>query len=403
MHESQLSLRENLRGLPRGAWILFFGTFLNKFGTFVLPFLAIYMASLGYSTAQAGAAMAAYGVGSLVASLLGGYLADELGRRKTIVLSMFCAAAALLALSQARSVSTIVFCAALAGLTCELYRPASSALLADLVPAGRRVTAFAAYRMALNAGFAFGPATAGFLAKKSFTWLFIGDAATSVLFGLVAWFFLPVGVRGTRAGGTWREIASILRIDKQFVQVLCAVLATALVFVQAFSTMSLEVTRHGFSPADYGLIISFNGALVVLFELPLTSITKRFPARRMMGVGFLLIGAGFASNGLTRTIPLLVCTTALFTLGEMIAMPVSSAYVADLAPAHQRGLYMGTYSLAWSVAFVCGPSLGLLLFSVSPLALWLTCGVLGTVSAAIILLEPQPKPAPAKMPEFIEN
>src|SRR5437764_7432117 len=115
MNELHSSLAQNLRALPRGAWILFFGTFLNKFGTFVLPFLAIYMASLGYSTAQAGAAMAAYGVGSLVASLLGGYLADELGRRKTIVLSMFCAAAAVFALSQARSVSTIVFCAALAG------------------------------------------------------------------------------------------------------------------------------------------------------------------------------------------------------------------------------------------------------------------------------------------------
>ena len=89
MHESQISLRENLRALPRGAWILFFGTFLNKFGTFVLPFLAIYMTSLGYSVAQAGVAAGAYGLGSLVASFVGGYLADKLGRRKTIVLSMF--------------------------------------------------------------------------------------------------------------------------------------------------------------------------------------------------------------------------------------------------------------------------------------------------------------------------
>ena len=30
MNETQASLRENLRALPRGAWILFFGTFLNK-------------------------------------------------------------------------------------------------------------------------------------------------------------------------------------------------------------------------------------------------------------------------------------------------------------------------------------------------------------------------------------
>jgi MFS family permease len=391
MNEAQHSLRENLRALPRGAWILFFGTFLNKFGTFVLPFLAIYMGSLGYSTAQAGLAMAAYGIGSLVASLLGGYLADRLGRRKTIVLSMFSAAVAMLCLSQARSLEMIVLWSGLAGLTGELYRPASSALLADLVPAGQRITAFAAYRMALNAGFAFGPATAGLLAKKSFLWLFVGDAASSVLFGMVAWFALPVGLRGTRAESTLRETLQVLRNDRRFLQVLCAVLAMALVFVQMFSTMSLEITRHGFSLAVYGLVISLNGVLVVLCELPMTTITKRFPTRRMMALGFLLIGAGFASNGLNRTLPLLAFTTTLFTLGEMIAMPVSSAYVADLAPAHQRGLYMGTYGLAWSVAFVCGPSLGLLLFAVNPLALWLTCGVFGVLAASIILVEPRPK------------
>src|SRR5258707_10418214 len=130
---------------------------------------------------------------------------------------------------------------------------------------------------------------------------------------------------------------TVLKGDRRFRQVIFGALAVGLVFVQVFSTMSLEITRSGFSPATYGLVISLNGVLVVLCELPLTVVTKRYPARRMMALGFLLIGAGFASNVLPRTIPLLVLTTALFTLGEMIAMPVSAAYVADLAPAHQRG------------------------------------------------------------------
>ena len=64
MNENEASLRENLRALPRGAWILFLGTFLNKFGTFVLPFLAIYMTRLGFTTAQAGLAMEGSGDGS---------------------------------------------------------------------------------------------------------------------------------------------------------------------------------------------------------------------------------------------------------------------------------------------------------------------------------------------------
>src|SRR5205085_1196026 len=296
MDETQASLTQNLRALPRGAWILFFGTFLNKFGTFVLPFLTIYMTRLGYSAVQAGLAIGAYGIGSLCASFTGGYLADRLGRRKTIVLSMFSAALAMLCLSQAHTLPVIILLSSLAGLTGELYRPASSALLADLVPAGQRVTAFAAYRMSFNAGWAFGPATAGLLAQKSFLWLFVGDAATSILYGVVAWFALPAGVRGMRAGNAFGETLRVVREDKRFRQVLFASLTIWLVFVQVFSTMSLLVISHGFSPSTYGLLISCNGMLVVLFELPLTTITKRFPARRVMALGYVLIGVGFASN-----------------------------------------------------------------------------------------------------------
>src|SRR5207302_10153474 len=122
-------------------------------------------------------------------------------------------------------------------------------------------------------------------------------------------------------------------------------LAVGLVFVQVFSTMSLQITRSGFSPVIYGLIISLNGVLIVFCELPLTTFTKKFPARWMMAVGFALIGAGFASNAVARSLPLLALVVVLFTFGEMIAMPVAAAFVANLAAEHQRGLYMGTYGL----------------------------------------------------------
>jgi MFS family permease len=404
MHETQATLRQNLQALPRGAWILFFGTFLNKFGTFVVPFLAIYMTGLGYSPDQVGLAIAAYGGGMLGACFLGGYLADRLGRRKTIILSMFSAALAMLCLSQARSLAFIVGLSGIAGLAAELYRPASTALLADLVPADQRVTAFAAYRMSLNAGFAFGPATAGFLAKKSYLWLFAGDAATSILFGLVAWLALPGGLRGTAAGNAFFETVRVLRRDKRFRRALLAVLAVGVVFVQVFSTMSLEMKRSGFSPVTYGLMISLNGALIVLCELPLTTITKRYPARRAMALGFVMIGAGFASNALPRTTVLLVLTMVLFTFGEMVSMPISGAYIADLAPAHQRGLYMGAYGMVWALAFVFGPSLGMLLFTINHVLLWSACGGLGLLSAATILKEPYEEPESRLVaPAFVEN
>src|SRR5579871_4135679 len=97
------SLASSLRSLPPAAWVLFAGTFLNKFGSFVQPFLVLYMTHLGYSLKEAGFAMGAYGVGNVFASLIGGHLADHLGRRKTIVFSMFSGAATMLLLYQAHT------------------------------------------------------------------------------------------------------------------------------------------------------------------------------------------------------------------------------------------------------------------------------------------------------------
>ncbi len=385
MSPSHPSLLASLRALPRGAWILFLGTFVNKVGTFVVPFLTLYLTQQGYSLAAAGAALGAYGVGNLVAGIIGGQLADRLGRRSTIVLSMFTGAAAMMLLSQARAYPLIVVFAALAGLTAEMYRPASSALLADLVPAGQRVTAFSALRAAFNAGWAFGPALAGLIAAHGYFWLFAGDAFTSALFGVIALLALPTGLRSPDGRGGWGEAIRAMQGDRRLLRMLAAIFAVSLIFMQQSSTFGLHVVDLGFTAATYGIILSLNGAIVVFCELPLTTITRRFRARRVIALGYLLVGIAFALNGLVRTVPGLVACMILFTLGEMLAMPVASAYMADLAPASMRGRYMGVYGMTWTLALIVGPAAGMMLMNASPAALWLSSAVLGALAAALML------------------
>ena len=137
-------------------------------------------------------------------------------------------------------------------------------MLADLVPPDQRVTAFAAYRMSFNAGWAFGPATAGFLAAKGFFWLFVGDAATSILFGLVVLLMLPRDTSRQRRESRWSEAISEIRQDRKFHRIILASFLIAFVFMQMASTFGVHVTRLGFSAATYGALISMNGAMVVL-------------------------------------------------------------------------------------------------------------------------------------------
>ena len=52
-------------GLPRGFWILFVGTLINRLGGFVLVFLAIYLTEVRHlSVGQAGAIVSCYGIGA---------------------------------------------------------------------------------------------------------------------------------------------------------------------------------------------------------------------------------------------------------------------------------------------------------------------------------------------------
>jgi len=121
-------LRADLRALPRPVWLLLAGSFVNRFGSFVLPFLALYLTHRGYSVAQAGLALSAYGVGSASAAAAGGVLADHVGRRGTIALSMYSSSVVMLALSQAGSLAEIVPLTALAGVAL-IVGPAAGTLI----------------------------------------------------------------------------------------------------------------------------------------------------------------------------------------------------------------------------------------------------------------------------------
>jgi MFS family permease len=362
-----------LRELPRPAWVLFGGTFINRFGSFVLAFLVFYLTSRGYSAAAAGLALSAYGVGSMAAALAGGHLADTIGRRNSIALSMFSSAATMLALSQARGIPTIIALTALAGFTAELYRPASSALVADLTPAGRRITGFAMYRLAINAGVAAGPAVAGFLAQRSFLWLFVGDALTSVIYGCTAWFALPADRRQSHQAETTRRVVARMAGDARLVRLLCASLALAFVIHQAYATFPLHLARSGHTPVLYGSLMSLNGLLIIVIELSVTTLTRRIPALLAIAIGLVLNGVGFGAIGIATSTLALAATVVLWTFGEMVFSPVAAAYVADIAPVDLRGRYQAAFAFTFSLGLMLAPIGGTQLYTLNPSALWLTC------------------------------
>ncbi|MGE5335579.1 MAG: MFS transporter [Nitrososphaerota archaeon] len=392
-----VSMRTTLRTLPRPMWALVFGTFLNRFGDFVYVFLVLYLTQHGYTAPQAGLAIGAYGVGGLVAAVLGGRLTDRYGRRNAIVASMCGSAVSVLTLSQTHGLFLIVLLAGAAGLAAELYRPASNALVADLMPEDQRVTGFALYRLAINAGAAAGPAVAGFLVGHSFFLLFLGDAVTSLLFAIVAFVALPNRVSAQhveraapKTSGERVHRVAVTPYKPRFLLLLTASALTSYVYAQSNTTLGLQVRVAGLSAMVYGGLLSLNGLLIIMIELPLTSYTRKMTPHRAITVGSVLIALGFGFTAFASSVGLLAFSVVLWTFGEMVLSPVRAAYVANLAPAAARGRYLGTLGIARSLGRILASVLGTVLFTWNTHAFWLLCGLVGIVAAIIVFVTQRP-------------
>ena len=383
-----------LRSLPRAFWVLFAGTFINRFGTFVYPFLTILLHRRGFDYAQIGLAVGAFGAGSFAATFVGGWFADRFGRRHAIVLGTYLQAVFIFSIWLAQSLPMIALLTGLAGFMGGFFQPASSALVADLVPEAMRLRAYSALRLATNAGFAFGTATGGFLVNHSALGLFAGDALTTIVYGTLALSMLPHGLRHASAQARWSEALARLRGDGRFWALAIAQSCAGIIMVQAASSYSLEVIGRGLAvelfgwkpsvESVFGALIGWNGILIVCCELPLTRWTQRFAPRRVMCCGYLLLGGGFALNALPGGVGLLLVAMTIFTLGEMLAIPTSSTWIAKIAPVSMRGRYIGALGGAWGAAGVVGPQLGLSLYGASRIGLWLGCGAVGLVAALVL-------------------
>src|SRR5204863_5835670 len=120
---------------------------------------------------------------------------------------------------------------------------------------------------------------AGFLAEHSFFYLFAGDALTSVIYGVIAVFALPQGLRTYEKGERVGEALRAAARDTRFVVFLVATLCAALVDMQMGSTFALHVTSLGFPPHVFGLLISLNAMLVITLELLIINATQRMSPR----------------------------------------------------------------------------------------------------------------------------
>jgi MFS family permease len=372
-------------GLPESFWYLLAGAFVNRLGYMVEPFLALYLSgprSFGASTV--GVVLAAFGAGAFASQPIGGYLADRFGRRSTLVGGMIGSAASFMLLASVRDLALIAVAACLSGLTIDLYRPAVSAMIADLVAPENRAKAFALLYWAINLGVAVAGVTGGLLAARSYWLLFIVDAATCLAFAVLIARKVPE-TRPARQAGEQGGYGQAVR-DGLLLTLAAAILLGTIVYLQSFVTLPLAVAADGLGPEAYGLIYAVNPIVVIIAQIGVLRVIDRLPGVPTLAISAVIMGVGFGLTAVASSVPFYMLTVVVWTLGEIGFNAVGPAMVADIAPAHLRGRYNGVIGMSFGAAALVAPLVGTQVFeNYGETALWTGCLVLSIVSAAVTL------------------
>lgn len=296
------------------------------------------------------------GLGAAVSQPVGGVLADRIGRRRTMVLGLVSSAVTLLVLGAADSLVAIAVTALAYGLCLDLFRPAVQAAVADLVPESDRARAFALQFWAINLGFAVATVLGGYLADRGYWLLFVLDALTCLGFAVLVLRGVPETRPVTSADvvGRLRDVLG----DRLMLGLALSTVASAMVYMQSFSTLPLVFGRDDLGPATYGLALSLNGVLIVVLQPLLLGVLGRRSRGPLLLTATLLQGVGFGLTAFADDLTGHLVAITVWTVGEVLQAGQLGALVATLAPAHLRGRYMGVFGLSFGTAAFLAPLVG---------------------------------------------
>jgi predicted MFS family arabinose efflux permease len=355
---------QSFSGLSRDIWLLSAVMLINRAGTMVIPFMTVYLTqSLGFTLAQAGLVMTCFGAGSVLGAYLGGNFSDRFGYYPVQVSALIGSGILFVVLSYFQSLLALCILIFFISAVADAFRPANFVAVAAYSRPENRTRALALIRLAVNLGFAVGPAVGGLVAARvGYGWLFWIDGLTCIFAGLFLMAALKPKATKTEAP-TQAPLAPVRVLkDRRYLFFLLLVLANALVFMQLFNSLPVFLKQdYGLDEDQIGRLMAMNGLLIALIEMPLIYLVeRRFNLYRVVGFGTLLIGLSFLIyNFFTPWIFIAWVSMIIITVGEMLSLPFVAAMAIEFSNEHNRGQYMSLFTMSWAVSQIIAPTMGL--------------------------------------------
>ena len=373
---------------------------MNPFGTATRVYASLYYLELGAGPVEVGLISLAGFVTVAFSRLIGGYLADSVGRKKIIVPMTVVYGLASLLYAVATDWTWILIASILSSLAL-LYQPAIQAILADTLPPEVRGRGLSAANTVAQIASLAGPPLATLMVSKmslepAMRLLYTLHAGSIFLAGLIRIGFVETLQERSKPSfrSAVREYMTALKELKgdlgKFLLLSSAATAlyqTAFPYIQIYAVKDL-----GISEEFWGLISTVTSVESVISTLISGYLTDKMGRNLSLALGYASGACGLAILALAPPNSPLVVLLSQVVAVAFISWPARFALFADLTSVRSRGkltaimgLIRGNLSGAASalggVLYEAGPKLtfGLTALALVPVALlsavWLPHGV----------------------------
>ncbi|MBP2641431.1 MAG: major facilitator superfamily 1 [Firmicutes bacterium] len=340
--------------------LAFFCSFVDRLSW--PPVIPMASSELGLTAAQAGGFMSAFFLGYLLTQLPGGILADRLGTRKVLVVSLFLMGVFTLGTAWVPGYWSGMSLRFVAGIGSGAVLAASVKGVYDYFGPTRRATAMGFFMASSPLGLLVANIMSPLIAA-SHGWRasFLAAGCLTLIVWVFSWLMLP-------QSGTTVRPANEFQRPKNNIRLLFAnrdlILTAAAGFFAMWGTWGTLTWANTYMHQSLGLSLKQSGQIMALFGLgaligqPLAGwLSDWFPQhRRQTGMAIL---ACFAILlwffGINQDRQQLIILAPLLGAGAFIFGPVLNTFISELVEPHQVGTAIGLCNGVWQLGSVISP------------------------------------------------
>lgn len=345
-------------------WIILCGTIFARTASFMaMPFLALYLHNhLHASPLIIGLTLGVGPLFSTFGGLFGGYLTDRFERKTVIIITVFVWSLTFFGFAFTTSAAIFVVLNAINGLCRSFFEPGTQALMVDFTENNKKRRLFSVRYTAINIAAVIGPLLGVWISNMASA--SIPFMITGIMYAMYGVFLLFVLNRYQsqqqmlNSNGHIGAIFKTISKDKKLLLLILGGVLISLGYSQFDSTLpQLIDLRVEDGVKLFSYVIVTNSITVLALQLPLSVLTEKISIYKSLQIGIIIFSMGLLLFGVSENKWMFIGSMIIFSIGEIFCFPMMNALIEEIAPANQKGLYLGAAQLKNIGGFI-GPILG---------------------------------------------